>query len=160
MFVIDAILSVSEVEMNISFFGHSDFIYNDEIKSKIFEILTELGKTNELQFYLGGYGNFDELAYEVCKLYKEKSYNGKLIFVTPYIDTNYSKLNTAQSYYDEIIYPALEKVPKRLAILKRNEWIIKQSDMVVTFVKFSWGGAFIAHTYAMKEKKKVINLSK
>ncbi len=35
----------------------------------------------------------------------------------------------------------LEKVHPRYAISRRNEWMLKQADYVVTYVTHSWGGA-------------------
>ena len=56
------------------------------------------------------------------------------------------------------IFPeGIERVLKRFAINYRNEWMIKQSDYVVTYVKYSLGGAFNFKEYAERKKKKVIN---
>lgn len=60
---------------------------------------------------------------------------------------------------DSIIYPPLEKVPKRFCILKRNEWIIDHSDIIVFFVRYSYGGAHTALEYAKKKKKKIYNIA-
>ncbi len=45
------------------------------------------------------------------------------------------------SRYDGTTYPPLEKVPLRYAIVRRNEWMVHESDVVISGVTHSWGGA-------------------
>ncbi len=52
-------------------------------------------------------------------------------------------------------YPPIEAVPKKFAIVKRNEYMVDKSD-AVAYVKKSWGGATITLEYAQKKKKKII----
>lgn len=84
----------------------------------------------------------------------------ELIFITPYLDKNYSKLELAKYYYDDVIFPPIESVPRKFAILKRNEWMVKQVDLVIAYVKYSWGGAAKALEYAKRKKKRIINFAK
>ena len=58
--------------------------------------------------------------------------------------------------YDGTIYPPLENVPKRLAIIKRNEWMVDHSDVIVAYVLHEWGGANIMLQYATRKGKEVI----
>ena len=145
--------------MVITFFGHSDFRECDNEKEKLYNIICEIVQGKSVDFYLGNYGNFDDLAYECAKRYKEKYKNSKLIFVTPYIYQGYRRLIDAKNSFDEIIFPELEKTPLVYAIGKRNEWMIGKADFVVFYVNRSWGGAAKALRYATKRKKKIINLA-
>lgn len=62
---------------------------------------------------------------------------------------------------NETIYPdGLEKVPRRFAINWRNDWMLKQSDIVVCYVRNHLGGAGRMEEKATKQKKRVINLAK
>ena len=61
--------------------------------------------------------------------------------------------------FDSIIYPEIEKTPPRFAILKRNFWMINKADLVIAYVKHSWGGAAKSFNYAKKLNKKFINLA-
>lgn len=145
--------------MVISFFGHADFDFRIIKKENLVTLLEELTENKKVDFYLGGYGRFDNFAKECCEEYCKKHSNAKRFFITPYIggylETRKSDL---KSSYDEILYPPIENVPRKYAILKRNEWIIIKSDVVIFFVERAFGGANAALEFAKRKKKKVINL--
>ena len=82
-----------------------------------------------------------------------------MLFITPYLDKNYSKLELAKYYYDDVIFPPIENVPRKFAILKRNEWIVDSADLVITYVKYSWGGAAKTVEYAKRKKVPIINIA-
>lgn len=83
----------------------------------------------------------------------------ELIFITPYLDKNYSKLEFAKYHYDDVIFPPLENVLRKFAILKRNEWMVEKADLVIAYVMYSWGGAVKTLEYAKRKKKTIINLA-
>ena len=58
--------------------------------------------------------------------------------------------------YDVTIYPPLENVPKRLAIIKRNEWMVDHADVIVAYVLHEWGGASTMLQYAVRKGKEII----
>ena len=74
-----------------------------------------------------------------------------LILVLPY-------LNGAMPAegYDETVYPPLESVPRRYAILRRNEWMIQRCDVLIAYVTHGWGGAAKTLAYARKRKKTIL----
>ena len=85
----------------------------------------------------------------------------EIIYVTPYMEVeNQKKILEWQNngVYDSTIYPPIEKVPPRLAILKRNEWMVKNSDVIIAYVKYNYGGACKALQIAKLNKKKVIKI--
>ena len=58
----------------------------------------------------------------------------------------------------DTIYPeGLETVPRRFAIIKRNEWMIEHSDTVITYVRHS-GGAETFSSLAKRKGKRVIEV--
>ncbi len=63
-----------------------------------------------------------------------------------------------EGMYDEVIYPPIENTPKRFAISKRNEWMIKSADIVIAYVKTSYGGAYKSLQIAKRQKKRIINI--
>ena len=146
--------------MTITFCGHSNFSFDNTVKEKLRELLLqETRKNHACKFYLGGYGDFDSLCLSILKELKIKFPNIELLFITPYLDNNYSKLETAKLYYDGIIYPPLENVPRRFCISKRNEWMVDEADFVIAFVKYSWGGAAKTLEYAKRKKVEFFNLA-
>ena len=146
--------------MTITFCGHSNFSFDNTVKEKLRELLLqEIRKNPACKFYLGGYGDFDSLCLNILKEIKADFPAIELLFITPYLNDNYSKLETAKLYYDGIIYPPLENVPRRFCILKRNEWMVDEADLVIAFVKYSWGGAAKTLEYVKRKKVKFFNLA-
>lgn len=146
--------------MVITFCGHSQVIFTDEEKSVLRNILVdEINKNPTSKFYLGGYGDFDVLCLRTLKDLKADFPEIELIFITPYLDKNYSKLEFAKYHYDDVIFPPLENVPRKFAILKRNEWMVEEADLVIAYVMYSWGGAAKTLEYAKRKKKTIINLA-
>ena len=147
--------------MIITFCGHSNCLFSDDVKQQLKNILVgDIIKNPTCKFYLGGYGDFDVLCLRTLKDFKADFPEIELIFITPYLDKNYSKLELAKYYYDDVIFPPIESVPRKFAILKRNEWMVKQADLVIAYVKYSWGGAAKALEYAKRKKKRIINFAK
>ena len=146
--------------MIITFCGHSDFLFSDDVRQQLKNILvSEIIKNPTCKFYLGGYGDFDSLCLRTLRELKKEFQDIELIFITPYLDKNYSKLDFAKYHYDDVIFPPLESVPRKFAILKRNEWMVEEADLVITYVMYSWGGAAKTLEYANRKKKQIINLA-
>lgn len=142
--------------MKVMFCGHSQIF--EDLEEKIKEILHTKIKGNAVEFYLGGYGNFDDIAEKCCKEYKKTHANCKLYYITPYIDEKYlNKKKERLTKFDNIIYPNLETTPPKYVILQRNYWMAKQSDLIIAYINYSWGGAAKTIEYAIKQKKKIIN---
>ena len=114
-----------------------------------------------MKFYLGGYGDFDNMAKNVCKQYKKENPNCSLLFISPYLNDKYFKNREfLKTEYDGIIYPDIENTPAKYAILKRNQWMVKQADLIITYVNYSFGGASKSLEFAKKLNKTIINLGK
>ena len=147
--------------MVITFCGHSNFISEQGDESRLLSLLEEISKGQQIDFYLGGYGNFDHFAKECAKKFKEKHPSSRVIFITPYLNNAlYERKDYFEKEYDEIIYPEIESVPLKFAISKRNEWMVKQADYVIGYVCTHYGGAYKTLLYAHKHKKPYTNLNK
>ena len=145
--------------MIISFCGHSTYIEKENHQTQVLQILeSEIGD-EEAEFFLGEYGCFDSFAYKCAKIYQKNHINAKLIYITPYIK-NKKDILVQPSRFDGIIYPPLETVPKRYAIFHRNRWIVDNSDVIITYIEHSFGGAFEMYKYAQKQHKKIYNLTR
>ena len=106
------------------------------------------------ELFWGGYGSFDAFALKCGKKYQKTHPNTKVIFVTPYISASCQK-----EMYDDIIYPALEKVPPKFAISHRNKWMVEQADYVIAYIDHSWGGAYQTYRHAKRKNKPLLNLT-
>ncbi len=136
--------------MIVTFAGHRDVTDSDAVRSWLCNKVEQLIQHGANTFYNGGYGAFDSMAASVVKEMKEKYPSIESVLVTPYLD----RANTYS--FDASIYPELENVPKRLAIVKRNEWIVDNSDVLIAYVTRDFGGAYKTLKYARRKKKKVI----
>ena len=146
--------------MIITFCGHSK-IYGEqeELQRKVLSAIEEAAEGKDVTFYLGGYGSFDSIALCAAKRYKEEHPASRLLFILPYFGKEYfASKETYIKKCDDTLYPELEKTPKRLAISKRNEWMIKSADYVIAYVDHSWGGAAKALLFAHKRKTPYRNL--
>ena len=142
--------------MTCTFFGHSDASRDilPLIKTTIINLITEQNVDN---FLVGEQGNFDYMVRDVLRelkaIYPHISYS----IVLAYMPSKKHECDFRD--YSDTIYPhGLEKTPIKFAILKRNEWLIKNSDIVVTYVKYSFGGAAKAKELAERKGKRVINI--
>ena len=134
--------------MTVTFYGHST-IYKTEGFSKWLDmILPSFIEGGAVTFYLGGYGAFDGLAASALRKQKKTYPHIELILVLAYLNRDIDA-----SRYDDTTYPPLEKVPLRYAIVKRNEWMVRQSDVVISGVTHSWGGAAKTLEFAQRKKK-------
>lgn len=140
--------------VKISFFGHSDYEYDEEDEKAIIEKIDELVGDDPCDFLLGGIGAFDMFAKRCCIKYKQLlNPNVKLTLVMPYLDRKYNIKG-----YDDTVYPPLESVPKRLAIIRRNEWMVKESDNIIAYV-WHYGGARNTLDIAKRKNKPIFNVA-
>lgn len=159
-FLIGGALFYAVEAMIISFFGHAAFLKTPGIEERLLSLLQNQVGDAIAEFYLGGYGSFDAFARDCCRRYQKEHPKVRLVFVTPYITPEYQRnhLDYRKDSYDEIVYPPIEDKPYRFAISYRNQWMVQQADLVITFVQNSFGGAYQAYRYAKRKNKTIINL--
>lgn len=136
--------------MIITFCGHGQISDQDKISKWLDMLLPSLIEGGAETFYLGGYGDFDRLAAAAVRRQKAVYPSIESVLVLPYLNKKFDA-----AAYDSTTYPPLEKVPPRYAIVRRNEWMVQQSDVVISGVTHSWGGAAKTLDFA-KNKGKVI----
>ena len=70
--------------MIITFCGHSNCLFNDDIKKQLKNILlNEIRKNPTCKFYLGGYGDFDGLCLRTLRELKKEFQDIELILLRP-----------------------------------------------------------------------------
>ena len=136
--------------MNVTFCGHSKLYQTEDISRWLDIILPALIEGGAVTFYIGGYGDFDSLAAAAVRRQKSTYPQVEAILVLAYLNRDVDI-----SRYDGTTYPPLEKVPPRYAIVKRNQWMVSESDVVISGVIHSWGGAAKTLDFA-RSKGKVI----
>ena len=136
------------------FFGHREVTHN--IKPKLTAILgkliTEYGVTD---FYVGRQGQFDSMVYSVLKELKANYPQIRYTVVLAYMPDEHIK----ELYGEDTLFPdGLESVPKRFAISKRNDWMLKHSDVAVCYVWKITGGAAKFKEKAKKKGLRIIDV--
>ena len=129
-------------------FGHRDA--PDVILKSIIEgIEWSIANKGIGEFIVGQYGNFDALARKAVEMVKKRYPNIRLVLLLPYLKS-FEELDRAA--YDELLYPeGMETVPPRYAIARANRYALMHSDMLIVYVKHSYGNA--ASLFAMAERK-------
>lgn len=137
-----------------TFFGHRDC--PDEIKSKLRTILVDLIKNRDVNmFYVGNQGQFDAIVRSVLRELKEEYPQINYAVVLAYIPGGQTKY---EDYSDTMLPEGVETVHPRYAISWRNNWMLRQSDYVVTYITHSWGGAAQYADKAKYQKRIIINV--
>ena len=143
--------------MIIAFAGHSIIPASNNIKEIVKEqIKRSIIKEEKISCYLGGYGDFDKICAAACKELKKEYSNIELIYITPYLSlSEQEKINEMMRYgfCDTSIYPPIENTPPRFAILKRNEWMMSNADLIIAYVNCSYGGAYDSQTKKQKNNQ-------
>lgn len=124
-----------------------------EIKLK-YEVVNLIENEGVTTFYNGNKGAFDGLCAHCVNEIKKDYQFIKLYWILPYPILKEDKYSL--NNFDETLYPALEKVSKRFAIVRRNEWVINNSDFLISYVRHSWGGAYRTLKYAEKKQNIMI----
>ena len=144
--------------MIITFCGHSQFARTEKYEEQVLSILEQAVGDSPAEFFLGGYGAFDDFAYGCCKKYQTTHPNTKLVYITPYI-SHKSNLKDNAMRYNAIIYPEIENAPLRYAISHRNRWMVEKADLVICFITHRSGGAYQTYRQAISKNKTIVNLA-
>ncbi len=141
--------------MTVSFFGHRDAPHT--LSGRIRDVLEILiDRYGADTFYVGNNGSFDSLVLNELSYLKSAHQRIDICIVLAYNP----KTGERGRYAFDTLYPeaAARAIPK-FAISARNRWMVSVSDIAVTYVTHSYGGAARAKAHAISEKKKIIELS-
>ena len=108
--------------MTVTFCGHSDFVPSTAMEACLLSVLESQIGDSSAELLLGGYGSFDRFALRCGKIFQQTHPQVSLIYVTPYMVTE--RQTSVGAEYDGIVYPPLENVPPRYAILHRNRYMV------------------------------------
>lgn len=141
-------------------FGHRNVFQNIE---ETLDVLIEEAINNGCTlFYTGAMGDFDSMFSSSVRKVKRKrpELDIKLICVKPYLKKNLMIIKYYYAMYDDIIIPnELADVHFKSAIVKRNEWIIDNSDIVIIYNLRDYGGAYNSLKYAKKKNKTIYTIN-
>lgn len=136
-------------------FGHREC--PEEIRPIFTEVLVDLIENHNVDlFYVGNQGRFDTIVRGVLQKLQRKYPHIDYAVVLAYIPEKKSKY---EDFSDTIVPEGIESVPPRFAISWRNNWMLKHSDYIVTYVTHDWGGAYKYAQEAIRQSKHVRNLA-
>ena len=112
-----------------SFSGHSKLYNTGEIYEHLLSVIEALiTDENIREFWVGNYGAFDRLSAKAVKELKNKYPNIQLNLVIPYLTAEINKHK--EEYYKEydsiLIAEIPEKTPKKVQIIKCNQYMVKR----------------------------------
>ena len=137
-----------------TFFGHRDC--PDTIKPKLRDVLIDLIRNHKVDmFYVGHQGQFDAMVRSVLGDLIEEYPQTHYAVVLAYMP---GKRNEYDDYSDTMLPEGIESVHPHYAISWRNNWMLKQSDYVVTYITHTWGGAAQYAAKAISQGKNVVNI--
>lgn len=137
-----------------TFFGHRDCL--EAIKPRLREVLVNLITNHSVDmFYVGHQGQFDAYVYSELKKLKREYPQINYAVVLAYMPGKKAEYDDSS---DTMLPEGIESVHPHYAISWRNNWMLKQSDYVVTYITHSWGGATQYANKANRQGKFVINL--
>ena len=137
-----------------TFFGHRDC--PDSIKTQLREVLIDLVTNHNVDmFYVGNQGRFDEIVRGVLRELKKEYPQINDAVVLAYMP---GKQTEFEDYSDTMLPEGIESIHRRYAISWRNNWMIRQSDYIVTYITHTWGGAAQFVSKAEKQGKIIIDL--
>ena len=145
-----------EVVMVITFFGHRE-TPPDVHPMLQAQIEAFIRRYNECIFYVGNHGHFDAMVIHILSNMKKRFPHIQCVVALAYMPSaNNPKFPMG---IETVVPEGIEKTPPRYAIIRRNRWMLEQADAVITYVKYSVGGASRFMEMARKKQKYVINLA-
>lgn len=139
-----------------TFFGHRECPLS--VKPKLQVLLVELIEKHDVgRFYVGQQGSFDVMVCAVLRELVEQYPHIRYYIVLERLPVQQGR--AIQSPANTIFPEGLEAAPPRWAVSRRNEWMLKQSDYVVTYITHDWGGAARFAARAAQQRKKIINVA-
>ena len=141
--------------MTVTFFGHGDAPQG--VSDCLYEILEWLIRSeNAENFYVGNHGNFDRFALHSLERLKRYYPHIRYTVVLAYMPRG---RQNAFNEADTVLPFEVSSAPPRFAIDRRNAWMLKQSDAVVSYVVRPYGGAAKYKKMALLRGKRIIELS-
>ena len=143
------------------FFGHRFILDKSPVRARLTEVILDLIRNKNVdEFWLGGYGDFDHLAFEVLGDIQKEYPSIKRVLALAYFPKDQEDYDWKKRLYDHVFCPeGIEDGPLRFAICRRNKWLAQNADFVVCYVDTKSGGAAQAVRIAKSAGKTIINLA-
>ncbi len=145
-------IRIEAIGLTCTFFGNRNA--PEDVLIPLKNIIIDLITTKHVSFfYVGTHGKFDRMAYSILKEL-QTLYPFQYLIVYAYLPTKEEAFPHNNTIYPE----GIEKVPRRYAIIWRNQWMLERSDYVITYTRNITGGAQMMKDAAIKKNKIVVEI--
>lgn len=110
------------------------------------------------QFYVGAEGRFNRAMHRILEELAKQSDRVQFAVVLSSVSISTTNLKLLPPHADMLIPAGIENVPPHLRIIKRDEWMIRRSQIVITCVENTMSNAHRFMEYARKHGKIVMNI--
>lgn len=137
-------------------FGHSDASLDlkPEIQRAMENQYTQFGIT---KFIMGHYGNFDRMAISAGRAIKAQRPEISLFLLIPYHPAQ-KPLELPRDFDGTFYPPGMETTPKRLAIVKANQYMVSVADAIICYVKHPGNSRILLQSAERRAKRTGIPL--
>ncbi len=139
-----------------TFFGHRDC--PEAIRPVLRSTLEDLIRNQGVSlFYVGNQGRFDACVRSELRALAKKYPHIRYAVVLARLP---GAVKEYEDHSDTMLPEALEAVHPKFAISRRNDWMLREADFVVTYITHSWGGAYKFAGKAKRLGKGLIDLTR
>ena len=143
-------------EKVVAFAGHRYDWHCIGVEDKLPQVLEELIHKGYTVFYAGNYGALDKKCASTVLKLKYQYPHIKLIRILTYSHHEKDKYELP-SCYDGSILPEIEELHYKQKIVKLNEWIVDNCDVLVCHIEETYkSGAYRTLKYAQKQNRSII----
>ena len=139
-----------------TFFGHRDCPVTilPALQDAIIQMISNHGVD---RFYVGNQGDFDRMVFSVLQTLENTFPWIRYEIVLAYLPQK-ENWREASWLAHTIVPDGIEQVPKRFAIVYRNNWLLEHADHVIAAINHPWGGAAQFVRKAERMGKQVLHL--
>ena len=102
------------------------------------EVRRHITELNVTEFVVRHYGRFDATASRAVVAAKKEFPYVRLLMLIPYHPAE-SPIDPPKGYDGTYYPPGMENVPRRLAIVRANHYMVERSDYLITYVRHNFG---------------------
>lgn len=165
------------MEQSVCFIGHRSIKETPELREQLRRYIATQIESGKTEFLFGDHSAFNDLCYAVVtELKKQYPTIRRIYFRAVYPDADAYTLGFFMRGYEESICPEGIDRAGRAAYIERNYAMIRESEVCVFYFDESYlpsrlngkksrltdgklqSGTALAYRYAIRQKKKVINL--
>ncbi len=142
----------------IAFIAHPDAYLPPEWEPRLAADLRTLARHETTLYCVGSEGSFNRAVHRILEELASQSDDIQFAVVLSSFPTSAASRKRLPPHADIIIPAGIESVPPRQRILKCNEWMIRQADILITCTEDALSHSDPSMEYTGKQSRIVLNL--